>query len=186
MQEKVCTLCGVKKPIDEFYKDKYGLYGVRSKCKECDRERHQNYYNNNRDYILDQVSEWKLKIEQDKSLPYWNMRANKENDRCKRHGVFGLISGTELCNLFEEQRHKCFYCGKDLDGDIHIDHIIPISKKGENIIGNIVLACKYCNLYKSDNIFNEEEFFNYVKYNYFRLKEKYETTGETEERLCSM
>lgn len=186
MQEKVCTSCGIKKPISEFYKDKCGLHGVRSKCKECDKKRHQNYYSNNKQYVLNQVSEWKSKIKQEKSLPFWNMRANKINDRCKRHGVFGLVTGEELSNLFEAQKHKCFYCEIGLIDDIHIDHITPISKGGENTIDNIAITCKHCNLHKSDNVFDEEEFFNYVKYNYFRLKGKYEKTDKTEERLYSM
>lgn len=33
--EKACTKCGMTKPINEFYKSKRGLFGVRADCKTC-------------------------------------------------------------------------------------------------------------------------------------------------------
>ena len=37
MQTKVCTKCGKEKPLNEFYREKRGLYGRRSDCKACRR-----------------------------------------------------------------------------------------------------------------------------------------------------
>ncbi len=47
---------------------------------------------------------------------------------------------------------KCQYCGK---GDeeakqLHVDHIHPISKGGDNSMDNLITACRECNLGKSD------------------------------------
>ena len=39
---------------------------------------------------------------------------------------------------------RCFYCGKK-NKKLTKDHIIPISSGGENVIGNIIPACKSCN-----------------------------------------
>lgn len=35
MQTKTCTKCGEAKPISEYYKQKHGKYGVRSRCISC-------------------------------------------------------------------------------------------------------------------------------------------------------
>jgi 5-methylcytosine-specific restriction endonuclease McrA len=50
--------------------------------------------------------------------------------------------------------NRCVYCGKK--GDV-IDHAIPINrdKLGENILGNIVPACKACNASKSGKDYRE-------------------------------
>ncbi len=42
--------------------------------------------------------------------------------------------------------HRCAYCG---DPWQEIDHIIPVSKGGGLVIGNVVPACKSCNVAKN-------------------------------------
>ena len=44
MQTKTCTKCNVEKALTEFYKDKDGKYGVKSRCKECIRELGREMY----------------------------------------------------------------------------------------------------------------------------------------------
>lgn len=34
-ETKVCTKCGVDKPLEDFHKDHKGKYGRVSKCKDC-------------------------------------------------------------------------------------------------------------------------------------------------------
>ena len=159
MQEKTCTECGITKPINEFYKDDKCLYGVRSKCKECDKKRHVNRYQNNRDEIIKKNKEWKDKIKTEKTTPFWNMRAKKVNDRCQQKGVEGFVTGEDLLNIYEQQQHKCYFCDGDIDYDFHVDHLCSISRGGLNIVDNIALTCDYCNLHKSNNIFDEKKFF---------------------------
>ena len=48
---------------------------------------------------------------------------------------------------------KCFYCPNKLkEGEIHVDHFIPWSYIFEDEAWNLVLACKDCNLKKSDRL----------------------------------
>ena len=59
-----------------------------------------------------------------------------------------------LFNEFQEDR--CFYCGKKLDKNIHVDHFIPwIFVKNDNL-WNFVLACPKCNLKKSGNLVSRD------------------------------
>jgi 5-methylcytosine-specific restriction endonuclease McrA len=46
----------------------------------------------------------------------------------------------------EEFKNKCAYCGCDLSDCVEeLDHIIPTSKGGLNIIENLVFSCSFCN-----------------------------------------
>ena len=48
--------------------------------------------------------------------------------------------------LLMNQSHECAYCGAT--GQLHWEHIIPLSRGGPDNIDNIVLACPPCNLSK--------------------------------------
>lgn len=48
--------------------------------------------------------------------------------------------------ILSRDNHECFYCGATKD--LAIDHIIPISKGGDNTMGNLVTSCKSCNSQK--------------------------------------
>ena len=54
-----------------------------------------------------------------------------------------------LLKLYEIQNHNCPYCSNNMKDDIHIDHIIPLSKNGSNEVHNLILCCSNCNLRKS-------------------------------------
>ena len=47
------------------------------------------------------------------------------------------------------QRYKCAYCGKSLNEGYHIEHLIPLSRGGDNDEWNIVLLCPHCNMSKN-------------------------------------
>ncbi len=46
---------------------------------------------------------------------------------------------------FERDGFLCVYCGIDVSDDPQCDHIIPISRGGENELGNLATACRTCN-----------------------------------------
>ena len=58
----------------------------------------------------------------------------------------------------------CWYCGLELDDEIHIDHIIPKCQGGANTVENRALACKMCNFAKNRFPLSEfKEWLNYVQ-----------------------
>lgn len=46
---KTCTKCGDTKPLDDFYRNKGKADGRNPHCKECEREYHRRYREENRD-----------------------------------------------------------------------------------------------------------------------------------------
>ena len=67
------------------------------------------------------------------------------------HGQREPISARTRYMVFERDGYTCQYCGaKAPDAELHVDHIVPVSKGGGNSLDNLVTACAACNLGKSD------------------------------------
>jgi 5-methylcytosine-specific restriction endonuclease McrA len=52
-------------------------------------------------------------------------------------------------NILRRDSHRCQYCGRG-DLPLTVDHVIPISRGGEDTWENLVCACVSCNNRKSD------------------------------------
>jgi hypothetical protein len=51
--------------------------------------------------------------------------------------------------ILRRDQYICQYCGQDADT---VDHVIPISKGGNDLPDNLMAACKRCNYSKSDRM----------------------------------
>lgn len=61
----------------------------------------------------------------------------------------GKLSTGLVEKLLILQKGKCACCGEKLNGDFHIDHIVPIALGGLNVDSNIQLLRPLCNLQKN-------------------------------------
>ena len=55
----------------------------------------------------------------------------------------------------ERANHRCEYCHAPevvFNFPFEVEHIIPIAKRGKTDLDNLALACRSCNLRKSDRI----------------------------------
>lgn len=52
----------------------------------------------------------------------------------------------------EFEYNNCFYCGKKLENNVHVDHFIPWSFIKDDKIWNFVLACPSCNEKKNNRL----------------------------------
>ena len=52
-------------------------------------------------------------------------------------------------NILRRDAHRCQYCGRG-DIPLTIDHVVPISRGGEDTWENLVCACVQCNNKKGD------------------------------------
>lgn len=61
------------------------------------------------------------------------------------------ISARSRFEVFKRDSFTCQYCGEAAPEVIlHIDHITPVAKGGDNSILNLITSCQACNLGKSD------------------------------------
>jgi len=70
--------------------------------------------------------------------------------KARERGNGGIhVKGKSIRQRFEQFGHQCAYCGAT--GDLQIEHLIPISKGGTHVLGNILPACLRCNYSKHAN-----------------------------------
>lgn len=63
--------------------------------------------------------------------------------------------------VFKRDSFTCQYCGRTSpDVVLHVDHITPVSKGGENELLNLVTSCVDCNLGKSDTQLDDKSALN--------------------------
>lgn len=76
----------------------------------------------------------------------YHRQKSKRRKAQMRNSTAHQLSGKQVRRRFAEFDHRCAYCGAD--GDLHIEHVDPISKGGAHVLSNIVPACKACNYSK--------------------------------------
>lgn len=76
---------------------------------------------------------------------YHRSKARERKAR-ERGSTTLMLTPDQLWRRWVQFDHCCAYCGTN--GDLHMEHVIPISKGGEHHLGNIVPACQRCNYSK--------------------------------------
>jgi 5-methylcytosine-specific restriction endonuclease McrA len=116
------------------------------KSREYGKTLAENRNKNRPEYYSNYRKERYLKIKD--TLKYKLMKKQSE---FKRRSITNQtkIDADQLTKLIQDSNNTCFWCDCDIPkGELHLDHIYPLSKGGENIIYNLVVSCKTCNLKK--------------------------------------
>ena len=71
--------------------------------------------------------------------------AYSRNRRAKKIGNGGVHTAADIKAQYDRQRGKCFYCGRDVGDNYHVDHVVPLALGGSNGPENLVIACPECN-----------------------------------------
>jgi len=68
-------------------------------------------------------------------------------------GIYDTVPPLINRELFRRDRHTCMYCLTSL-ADRHLtrDHVIPMSRGGQDVWTNVVTACRACNQRKADRL----------------------------------
>ena len=70
------------------------------------------------------------------------------------------LSKSVRFEVFKRDSFTCQYCGKSApDVVLEVDHIIPVSKGGDNDISNLITSCFECNRGKSNKFCKKFLFF---------------------------
>lgn len=82
----------------------------------------------------------------DESFRLYHRSKSKRRKAQERGSTALMLSPDQLWRRWVQFGHECAYCGAD--GDLQVEHLVPISKGGEHHLGNIVPACQRCNFSK--------------------------------------
>lgn len=170
---KACTYCQCEKPLAEFGKHKMGKHGLNPQCKQCNRERVAAYQARHggaykaRKLAYDKQrwadgygrnEEWRVanRVRLNAAKAEW-ARANPEKSRMvklahkhrRRAQEAGGLSWSDLRRWRNAQLNCCYWCGDKQAKEYTIDHYVPLAKGGKHVVGNLVIACRPCNVRKS-------------------------------------
>jgi len=135
----------------------------RKRNKESQKQYHGEYYQNNRDYLIEKqkendkkrrpkIREYNKKYQKIYKERYPERLRNQGNKKYARRkkAKINTIASTSIKQMLISQNYKCNnpHCQKDISTDYHIDHIVPIVTGGEHKIENLQLLCPFCNCSK--------------------------------------
>lgn len=84
------------------------------------------------------------------------MRCKERRARIRTNGGDSVAARQFYSWIKNQEFVSCTYCGIFVSGDnIHIDHIIPVSRGGTHEPNNFCVACSGCNIDKSDKLLAE-------------------------------
>ena len=174
---KRCFKCKKKKKLSEFYKDSYTKDGYNSRCKDCwriYRVQNREYYlaydkrynTGHRAKALRQTKEWNKanykRMREQQHLYFRSPRGKAASKRgCyKRRALLATCKVNNLTTpqirvLLQSESVNCPICGKPFNNNGRkksIDHVIPLSKRGNNTLSNIRVICLSCNSKKSNKV----------------------------------
>jgi 5-methylcytosine-specific restriction endonuclease McrA len=124
---------------------------------------HKIWIEENKEYILKYMREYwkknkeKLKRYNKEYRKTENGKISYQRGQSKRQirekEIVNTLTVQEWKDILRQHNFKCAYCGKDLLDRPERDHIISISKGGNNTKDNVVPTCKSCNAKKGNKVF---------------------------------
>ena len=106
----------------------------------------------------------------DESFRLYHRSKSKRRKAQQRGSTALMLSPDQLWRRWVQFDHCCAYCGTN--GDLHMEHVIPISKGGEHHLGNIVPACQRCNYSKHTSEaqawYRSQSFFDETRWHHIR------------------
>ena len=100
---KTCTKCGETKSLDGFHRNKGGVDGRHSRCKECRRERKRRYYEENRDKVLESQCSYREE-NRDKTLDYQRRYREENRDILNQGSKIRHAQNTRISNLLASKK----------------------------------------------------------------------------------
>lgn len=166
MKTKICTKCGKKLLLSEFYNDKNAKDGKYPSCKKCRKEYLKNNKEKCKKYQKKYKENNKEKIKKYNKNNYKRIWARQTLNDHKYKGNIINLSIDYVHNLAENTL-VCPICGCLLDWEhgTKLNNNTPSldRKYNNNVLNedNIWIICYKCNRMKSDNTFIE--FIDYCK-----------------------
>ena len=170
---KTCPICGTVLPLQtRAIPPKYCSSRCRQKAYRvahpgCDRKYNRKRQLAHPEYSREYCRQWRvdhLEYERERSRkwqrshPEW-FRANSHKRRQAVRNSSVHHNGSDLIHIYNLAHGCCAYCSKWVPlagvGCGQFDHVVPISRGGDDGVGNLAWTCAYCNLSKHDKFLVE-------------------------------
>src|SRR5271166_2713229 len=169
---KICPRCNLSKGLDDFYKGT-NRDGLMSWCKDCfcehkrieyqqstkirdeARSRERARYQNDVQFRAKSIAKKRSRRHSQEGKAYHRTykqmhtnqtRMHSQTRRARKLGQF--IEDVDPRVVYEMHGGMCGICKRFIDGEFHVDHVIPLSKGGMHGYVNVQPAHPICNLEK--------------------------------------
>ena len=127
---------------------------------EKEKEYQRRYYNKNREKILAYSKKYREEHKEyyEEKIRIWSktekgkLRSQRgcTKRRVREREIINTLTSQEWLDILEQYNYRCAYCGKEFDlfDKPEKEHVMPISKNGDNTKENVVPACRSCNAKK--------------------------------------
>jgi hypothetical protein len=120
-----------------------------AKDPECLRRHNKTYYLRHTEKRKHNVANWRMQNPEKARDQYTRWaRSNPDKVNAKGHRRRSRLNGggesytkEDIDRIYRLQNGKCAYCRCALKGKYQIDHIVPLSRRGQNCARNIQLLC---------------------------------------------
>lgn len=158
---KLCGMCKVLKPLSEFHRDSRLKNGRVSKCKVCAKAHKADWHADNRSRNNEVNKLWEIE-NQGRAKAYrsnWS-KENPDKTRAKAQRRRAAKAKADNDNHTDQQVWElygtdCYLCGTQVveNGkrlpNYHEEHVVPISRGGDNTLENVRASCSACNFSKN-------------------------------------
>jgi len=137
-----CIACKEWKIYDDFHSRSENNGRPYSKCKKC-----HNFHTSKR--LKENPPKW------------YETDAWAANKSAKDYGIKSTLPPLEWKEIVEKHNFLCYMCGiklsiiPKLENTVTLDHILPLSRGGDNSKENVLPACWRCNNSKRDMTIGE-------------------------------
>jgi 5-methylcytosine-specific restriction endonuclease McrA len=112
----------------------------------------ERYRKQHREYAASEAAKENARRYRKRNLPKI-LAQNKARQAMILGATVGNIAEIELIyrRAKEGRKIRCYLCGKLIPiGERHVDHIVPLSRRGAHRPSNLAIACAKCNMSKKD------------------------------------
>jgi len=143
-----------KERIAQYHAEHYRKKSQDPEFKKMMAEKSAIYRKTNPDYVKQANKNRRLKNpeqERERCRKWFSLNPEKrviyeQNRRAKKKANGGKLSPLIREKLFELQMGKCACCKAKVNlRNMHLDHVMPISKGGSHTDDNVQLLCQPCN-----------------------------------------
>lgn len=100
-------------------------------------------------FIGDHEALWSQQAESYCSRRCMTRRARRRR-RAREHGRENHWRWTDFVAIWLRFERCCAYCEQPIEGQPDPDHVVPLSRGGKDVVGNLLPACRACNSDKAD------------------------------------
>lgn len=162
---KTCSKCKAEKSVDDFGKDSRASDGKRTDCKKCvsdynaarrathpiPKEYFREYRARHPEVTKAAQAQWK---ERNPELAKEVSRRDRHRRRAIQHGVDAEIVNRQV--VWERDQGVCHICDEPVSFDeMHLDHVVPLSRGGAHAYDNVASAHPACNMRKGSKLIEE-------------------------------